>query len=94
MFYLLPLLAVALLVIGLPEAHTFRRPDYFRIGIIVIAVSLCLWIPGYFIKIDNQSLAEVLFLLLLFISGCALTAGIKLIRMADNKPQDDYWDNI
>ena len=44
--------------------------------------------------INYQSLAEVLLLLLLFILGCVLTAGMKFVRMADNKPKDDVWDNI
>ncbi|HZA53728.1 MAG TPA: hypothetical protein VE616_05730, partial [Candidatus Udaeobacter sp.] len=71
------------------------RPERFRVGIIAIVVGLCWWlIPAYFIRIDNQRLEMPLLLLALFITVCVLSGGVKAISMADNKPGDDFWDNL
>jgi hypothetical protein len=35
-----------------------------------------------------------LLLLALFITVCVLSGGVKAISMADNKPGDDFWDNL
>jgi hypothetical protein len=84
---LLPLGALLLLVFGLPAAHTFRHPDFFRIGIIATALGLVcfLLLPWYLASIAIKELEVPLLILGLFISGCVLAGGVKFISIADRK---------
>jgi hypothetical protein len=93
LLWLLPLVALALLVFGLPEAHTFRHPDFFRIGIIATALGLVsfLLLPWYLASIAIKELEVPLLILGLFISATLVAGGLRFIGMADKK---DFTDNI
>ena len=95
LIWLVPLVAVVLLVFGLPEAHTFRRPERFRIGIIMTAIGLVcfLLLPACVLFfVENENFRMLLVLLALFVSVCVLTGGMGFIRTADNTPRDDSWE--
>jgi FtsH-binding integral membrane protein len=93
LLWLLPLVALALLVFGLPEAHTFRHPDFFRIGIIATAVGLVsfLLLPWYLASIAIKELEVPLLILGLFISATLVVGGLQFIGRADKK---DFSDNF
>jgi hypothetical protein len=89
--WLLPLGALGLLVFGLPAAHTFRHPDFFRIGIIATALGLVsfLLLPWYLASIAIREFEVPLLIFGLFISGCVLAGGVKFISIAD---KGDFTD--
>jgi hypothetical protein len=92
----LALLGLAILVIGLPRAPKFRRPERFRRGVIVLALALITFWPLQFIasrvEVSFTEYKMALHLLAGFVSICLLTGGIESIRMANNTPRDDSWE--
>jgi hypothetical protein len=91
-----PILAVAVLAIGLPLARRFRRPARFRVGVVLVAVAFATLWPLQFLaaSFDLPFWEYNAFLhgLALFISLCLLSGGLETLRRASNTPEADSWE--
>lgn len=90
------LLAMIVILIGVPISKRVRRPDRFRAGIALIALALVtFWPMQYFAATRVAPYPEyktVLHGLALFISVTLFAAGIETLRRSFNKPEDDFWE--
>lgn len=84
------------LLLGLPLARRFCRPQRFRIGIFVLAVAFMTFWPMQYaaagVALPFWELNAALHLLGFFISGALLSGGLETIRRARNTPRDDSWE--
>jgi hypothetical protein len=93
---ILPALTAAILVIGLPLARRFRRPDRFRTGVVLVALAVAtFWPLQYFaasFDLPYWEYEAALHGLAFFISVCLLSGGLETMRRASNTPHDDSWE--
>jgi hypothetical protein len=94
-FYLLP---VVLSVVGLaglywgwPRAHTYRSPERYRTGLVLVAAGLIdLWLLplGLYMILStvDTELQGLLYLLALFCAAGPLGGGLDMISRANKKP--------
>ena len=91
-----PVLAVAILAIGLPLARRFRRPERFRIGVVLVAVAFATFWPLQYLAASFDlpfwEYQAVLHGLAFFISVCLLSGGLETMRRASNTAHDDSWE--
>jgi hypothetical protein len=91
-----PVLAVAILAIGLPLARRFRRPGRFRTGVVVLALAFATFWPLQYLAASFDlpfwEYEAVLHGLAFFISLCLFSGGLETMRRASNTPQDDSWE--
>ncbi len=89
-------LAAAVLVIALPLARRFRRPERFRTGAVLLAIAFAtFWPLQYLAASFDQPFWEyeaILHGLAFFISICLLSGGLETMRRASNTPRDDSWE--
>jgi hypothetical protein len=91
-------LGVALLLGGLPFAKRFRRPERFRAGMVLLALSFATFWPlqGLAASVDVPEtywvLQAFLHVFAFFVSGCLFSGGFECIRRALNTPDNDSWE--
>lgn len=91
-----PVLAAAILAIGLPLARRFRRPKRFRTGVVLLALAFVTFWPLQYLAASYDppfwEYKAVLHGLAFFISLCLLSGGLETMRRASNTPQADSWE--
>lgn len=91
-----PVLAVAILAIGLPLARRFRRPERFRMGVVLVALAFVTFWPLQYLAASFDlpfwEYKAVLHGLAFFLSLCVLSGGLETMRRAGNAPHDDSWE--
>ena len=93
----LPLMAVAVLVLGLRRARRVRRPARYGFGVIVTAAALVCFslIPAYARYVHARGVDEEWFWQLLGLIVPFVLLGVGLSAMARAKtPRDDFWDSL
>ena len=94
----LPLLAVAVLVLGLPRARRVRRPARYGFGVITTAAALVCFslIPRYAKYVHARGVDQEWFwqLLGLVVPFVLLGIGLNAMAGANNTPRDDFWDSV
>jgi hypothetical protein len=91
-----PVLAAAILAIGLPLARRFRRPERFRTGVVLVALGVATFWPMQYLAASFDlpfwEYEAVLHGLAFFISMCLLSGGLETMRRASNTAHDDSWE--
>ena len=92
----LGILGLLILAIGLPRTRRFRRPTWFRGGVVALAAAFGTFWPLQFLaaraELPFPAWSVALHLLGAFISVCLLTGGLEAIRMANYTPEADSWE--
>lgn len=90
------IVAAGIIVLGLPLAKRFRRPERFRHGVLVLALApATLWPLQYLAGSVDLGFWEFTALLRVagfLISATLLAAGLETMRRATNTPEDDSWE--
>jgi hypothetical protein len=90
------IVAAGIIVLGLPLAKRFRRPERFRHGVLVLALApATLWPLQYLAGSVDLGFREFTALLRVagfFISATLFAAGLETMRRATNTPEDDSWE--
>lgn len=94
----LPLLALAVLVLGLPRARRARRPIRYRFGVISTAAGLLGFslLRPYARYIHARGAdPEWFWLLIGLLVPCFLIgSGLSALSQANNTPRDDFWSSL
>jgi hypothetical protein len=92
----LPLLAVAVLVLGLPRARRVRRPVRYGFGVITTSAALVCFslIPRYAKYVHARGVDEEWFwqALGLLVPFLLLLAGLQAMAGADKAPRHTFWN--
>lgn len=89
--WVLPLVIAALVVVILPEARTFHDPEWFRIGVLMIAGSVAsfwpvqVWIAG--LELGFREYNIILHGLTMFFWACMFMGGIQFVGKASDSPE-------
>ena len=91
------LLALLVLIVGMPLARRFRRPGRFRAGAILIALSLVTFWPmqraAASMTFRFWEYNAILHVLGLLMSVTLLAAGLEAMRRAVNTPEQDSFED-
>ena len=94
----LPVFAVAVLVVGLPRARRVRRPARYRFGVIATAAALVCFslVPTYAKYVHARRLDDEWFwqALGLAVPFSLLGIGLKAMASADKTPRDGFWNTL
>lgn len=95
----LPVLAAAVLVVGLPRARRVRRPGRYRFGVIATAAALVCFslVPTYSKYVHAHWLEEAQLFwqaLGLVVPFFLLISGLKAMASADKTPRDGFWNAL
>ena len=89
-------LGFVVLVAGLPFSNRFRRPSRFRTGVILVAAALVtFWPLQYAAALFNFRFWEweaILHVGAFLFSVTLLSAGLEMMRRANNTPEADSWE--
>jgi len=89
--WVLPLVIAALVVFILPEARTFHDPEWFRLGVLMIAGSVAsfwplqVWIAG--LELGYREYNVFLHALSIFFWACMFMGGIQFVGKASDSPE-------
>jgi hypothetical protein len=90
------LVATGVLLLGLPLARRFRRPERFRLGVICVTLAIATFWPLQYaagsVELPFKEYNVALHGLALFASLCLLTGGLEAMRRASNTPDADSWE--
>ena len=94
----LPLSALAVLVLGLRRARRVPQPAYYRFGVIVTAVALVSFslIPAYAKYVHARRVYEEWFwqLLGLVVPFVLLLIGLSGMTRGNKAPRDGFWNSL
>lgn len=94
----LPLLALCVLILGLPRASRVRRPARYRFGVIATAAALvCFSLLGPYSRYVHARGGEQQWFWLavgLLVPCLLLAGGLSALAQADNTPRDDFWQSL
>jgi hypothetical protein len=79
---------------GWRRANGYVRPNRYRIGLVLIAAGcICIWLfPFTVLVLVGTELQGLLALIALAFGAGLLGGGIELIRRANTRPEQDFWD--